>query len=635
MLHRRSAIASTAIALLLISGVAQAEKVTLRNGMVLEVQIMAANDASITIKKLDGTTMRLPRTQIASIETSAPGFVELHRAEDALRKGDLKAARVLLQAALDAGGDPKRVNAALADISNREREIEMAVHGVLFRDFDAALKKNDYARAEKMLGEIDAALAPDSTLRPDLHKNRIEFYLRRAQSYRDTVDDAAAIKDLTLVRELDPSLMQVYLDLANIYIKNSKTRAEAMANFEMGLKLSNGSLPARQEARIHFELAGLYREAGRIVDSFQEYLRVHRLVPRYESRLEERIIRAALEAAAHTAEKDPAAAVAIADEALAVKADADLLDRKARYEVVLGRYDEASQTYRQVLAIDPKYRDANYNLAQLALRRLELFEARQLLDQELAFYPDNYAALCQLGELSLQRDDYDAAFGFFTRAFEVDKQELRAQIGLARSARLLKRLGVARRFVEGILAVNTNDLDANLEMGRILRDEENYEEASRYYTIVLDLLDSAGEALPAEYVRIKADALIARGEVRLLTTGPSTANADFSAALRTLPDYPAAYYNIGLAYKAKYGFSKQVGDLKEAETNLLRAQELQPKNPSYALALGILYHQVLAQVDQDNKSEYLKKASTNYNAYITLGGSDASTVSQWITECET
>jgi tetratricopeptide (TPR) repeat protein len=218
-----------------------------------------------------------------------------------------------------------------------------------------------------------------------------------------------------------------------------------------------------------------------------------------------------------------------------------LLDRKARYEVVLGRYDDASRTYREVLSVDPKYRDANYNLAQLALRRLELFEARQLLDQELAFYPDNYSALCQLGELSLQRDDYDAAFGFFTRAFEVEKQELRAQIGLARSARLLKRLSIARKFVEGILAVNSNDLDANLEMGRILRDEENYEEASKYYTIVLDLLDSAGDALPEQYIRIKADALIARGEVRLLTTGPSTANADFSAALKTLPDYPAAY----------------------------------------------------------------------------------------------
>jgi tetratricopeptide (TPR) repeat protein len=634
MVNRRSAVVACATALLLLSGIAHAERITLRNGMVLEVQVIAANDTSITMKKLDGTTMRLARTQIASIEASPAGFLELHRAEDALRKGDLKAARVLLQAALEAGGDPERVNAALADISNREHDIEMAVHGVLFRDFDAALKKNDYGQAERMLGEIDKALAPDSSLRPDLRTRRIEFYLRRAQSYRDTVDDTAAINDLNLVRELDPTLMQVYLDLANIYIKNSKTRSEAVANFEEGLRLSNGTLPARQEARIHFELAGLYRESGRIVDSFHQYLDVYRLAPRFDNRLEERILRGGLDAASLTGETDPAAAILLAEEALAVKADADLLDRKARYEVVLGRYDDASRTYREVLSVDPKYRDANYNLAQLALRRLELFEARQLLDQELAFYPDNYSALCQLGELSLQRDDYDAAFGFFTRAFEVEKQELRAQIGLARSARLLKRLSIARKFVEGILAVNSNDLDANLEMGRILRDEENYEEASKYYTIVLDLLDSAGDALPEQYIRIKADALIARGEVRLLTTGPSTANADFSAALKTLPDYPAAFYNIGLAYKAKYGFSKQIGDLKEAETNLLRAQELQPKNPSYALALGILYHQVLAQVDQDNKGEYLKKAATNYTAYITLGGADASTVSQWITECE-
>lgn len=611
-----------------------AERITLKNNSVLEVQVTAADERFVTIKRSDGSTMKLSRTQIAKIEPSAPGIMEMQKAQDALQRGDLRATRVLLQAALESGADRAAVDAVLADLSTREKEIELKVHGPRLRDFDGAMAKSDFNAAEKVLLQLESEVAKESPLREEIKRCWIEFYVKRAQSRRDTVDDTAAIADLKMVHELDPGRPQIYLDIADIYAKNSKTRGQALENYEKGLALAGDSLDRKQLARIHFELGNLYREAGRTIDAFREYLYVHGVDRRFESRLEDRIIRTCFESVALTEDGDPAKAIAFIDQGLAVRREADLLDRKARLLVVLGKYDEASAVYKQVLEVHPTYKDAHYNLAQLALRRSELFEARQLLDAELANYPENYKALCQLGELSLQRDDYDSALGFFEKAHKVDKDQTRAKVGLAKTLRMQKKFSEARTYVAELLSLNPVDLDANLEMGRILRGEENYEEAQKFYSVVLDLVGEFKGKLDETMTQLKADALIARGEVRLLTTGPSTANADFNAALEVLPEYPAAFYNIGQAYKSKFGFSKQRGDLDEAEKNLEKARSLAPKNPSYALALAILYHQTMAQVDQDNKTEYLKKAATNYRDYVALGGADSETVESWIRECE-
>ncbi len=612
----------------------RAERIILRNNSVIEAQITSTDDKFVSIKRADGSTMKLSRSQIARIEQSAPGIMEMQRAQDALQRGDLRAARVLLLAAVEAGAESSRVNEILADLANREKEIELKVHGSRLRDFEGAVAKADFATAEKTLAQLETDVAKDSPLREDLRKCWIEFYLRRAQSRRDTVDDGAAIADLQMVHELDPNRAQVYLEMADIYAKNSKTRRQALENYEKGLALAGESLDRKQLARIHFELANLYREAGRTTDAFREYRFVHSIDKRFDPRLEDRIIRACYDSVAATEDEDPQRAIEYIDQGIAVRREADLLDRKARLLVALGRYDEATATYRQVLEVHPTYKDAHYNLAQLALRRSELFEARQLLDVELANYPDNYKALCQLGELSLQRDDYEAALGFFEKAHKADKEQTRAKVGLARTLRLQKKYAEARVYVVQLLALNPMDLDANLEMGRILRGEENYEEAAKLYSYVLDLLDAHKGKLDETMTRLKADALIARGEVRLLTTGPSTANADFSQALEVLPEYPAAFYNIGQAYKSKYGFSKLKGDLDEAVRNLEKARALAPKDPSYALALGILFHQTMAQVDQDNKADYLRKAAANYRDYIALGGADSESVEGWIKECE-
>ena len=135
-------------------------------------------------------------------------------------------------------------------------------------------------------------------------------------------------------------------------------------------------------------------------------------------------------------------------------------------------------------------------------------------------------------------------------------------------------------------------------------------------------------SVPVKNVR----GFVARGEISLLTAGPGTANKDFRRALEVLPDYGQAYYSIGLAYRRKFTASKQLQDLKTAEKNLLRSRELAPQNPQFALQLGILYSQDLAQTDTENQREYLRKAIENWEDYIKLGGANTGQVRRWIEE---
>ena len=198
-----------------------------------------------------------------------------------------------------------------------------------------------------------------------------------------------------------------------------------------------------------------------------------------------------------------------------------------------------------------------------------------------------------------------------------------------------RRLGnnaEAAKLIQQVLQLLPEDRDANLEMGRILTDQKDFDGADGFFSRVLTLLEKAKADQTPEGRRLMADALIARGEIKLLRTGPGTAQQDFRRALEIFPDYPEAYFAIGNAYQKKYMSSKQMKDLEDARGNLQKARELAPKNPEFALGLGILFHQVLATADAANKDSYLKEAVKNYKDYVKVGGTDVDTVKGWIRE---
>lgn len=617
-------------AVLAFAAQSHAERIIKKGNVVIEGQIIEQTETKVRIKTPTGI-FSVNRADIVRIEKSAPGTIELTQADDAIRRENYDDARALLQVAKDAGADPAIVEAKLAEITGKEQEAELRIHGAALRESQGLRDRGQFAKALGVLKEVEAQLSPDSSLRSRLTQEYADLYLAQARSFRDTVNDREAMAAYKRVTELDATRYEPFLELGMLYSTTIATESEAIDALKTGIALAGESLPKEDARRYHLKLAELLSAADRHREAFEHFLIVNKLAVQRDPRLQQRIVAECRDAVGQTTET--ALSQSLIDRALEVKLAPDLLDLKARIQVEQGKTDEAMETLRKLIAAETRFRMAHYNLARLTLQKSDPFEARRLLEREVELFPDNYDALCLLGDLALQRDDFNAAEEFYLKANRVDSDRPRAQLGLARAARNLKKLPEARRYVQEVLARLPSDLGANLEMGRILRDEEKYEDATTFFTQVLRLVEEGG-VRTTEEKQLKADALIARGEVRLITTGANTANGDFNLALEVIPGYATAYFNIGQAYRAKFNFSKELEDLKEAEKNLLKSRELDPKNPAYALSMGILYHQSMAVVDPANKQEYLDKAIANYQSYIDLGGGQADTVEQWITECK-
>jgi tetratricopeptide (TPR) repeat protein len=480
----------------------------------------------------------------------------------------------------------------------------------------------------------------DSPARPELIDIISSYHQARANDLRDKVRHQEAAAELAKVIELDPNRAEAYLSLGDLYRGSSAAWDRAVESYQKALVLGKDSLHAEDVTRAHWEIGEIRRQQKRWKDSAMAYREVWLRDKAFNLRLGERLVETIKEFAQEMRGSKPEAALAAVEEGIRVRAtEADLHVTRGELLASLNRPDEATKAFEEALRLNPRLRGVHYAIALNFEKNGETLVAREWLEKEITGNPGHYDSLLKLGQLALERDDFGAAELFFTRARNVDPDLPQAPLGLSRVYRRQKEQQKARDMANEVLVRFPEDRYAHLEMGKILLDESNLEQARQYFSSVLDLVDKArldpeasDRLNKAELDRLAADALLARGAVGLLTAGPGTANADFRKALEVVPDYPEAYFAIGAAYRKKFASSKRLEDLKEAETNMLKARELTPKNAQYALELGILYSQELAQSDKDNEKAHRERAVEHWRDYIKLGGANVGQVEAWIRE---
>jgi tetratricopeptide (TPR) repeat protein len=614
-------------------------QIVLTNGEILEGEILEKTATGVRIRTTR-TTLTIPRERIREVRESAPGAVALLKARDALDRGQIDQANAFVQSAETEGGDPQEIATVRALISAEVSRRELARYASLLQDARAAAAAGANHPALQEVRQLIATMEPDSLTRRELTEILISFHQARAMDARDKVRTQEAAQELQEIIKLDPNRPDPHLDLGDLYRSSSATWDQAILHYTTAIKLGAERLPENSVTRAYFEMAEISRQQKRWREAAANYRQAYQRNPQYNPRLTDRLVEAMREFAAELrSQGNHAMALAVADTGLQARSEADLHMLRAECLASLGRYAESTEAVQAALALTPRIRGANYRIA-LNFRALgENLSTREYLQREISAFPNNYDALNLLGQFALERDDHESALRFFSDARRVDRDLPDATLGLSKTYRRQKQLQRAREMALEVLARFPEDRAANLEMGNIFLDEGNFEEARRYFTAVLELVDKAlvdinNRTPRAELDQLKADALIARGEVQLLTAGPGTAAGDFRKALESVPDYPQAFFAIGNAYRKKFASSKSVADLKEAETNLLKARELLPSNPQYALELGILYAQELAQTDKDNESLYRSKAVQNWQDYLNLGGANAPQVQAWIKEIQ-
>lgn len=613
------------------AAVASGSQVVLTNGEIIEGEIVEQNEANVTIRTLSNT-LRISRSRIQEINADLPGSSQFFHAREELRKGNLDQAKSLAEEALEAGADEQLVMEFLEQIRQRQAKEELARHRSLLVEARQSAERGERSEAIAEVRRVLAEMDEDNPARKEFIEILVSYHLTRANEFRDKVRNEQALQELKAILELDPTQAKPYLELADIYKSSSATWQQAVEHYHRALQLGEGQLTPREMTRAYWELGELNRQQYKWREAATYYREAYLRDPAFDLRLTDRVMDAMRNYAQELLSTNKKQALSVAEEGLKIRDDEELRMLKGRLLQQLGRHAESTETFQSLLDLHPKKRMANYHIAQNFLAEGDLLSAREYLQREIEIYPGNYDALALLGDLALQREDYEAAQRFFSQARSIDPDIPRASLGLGRTYRQQKQLPEARQMVLEVLARLPEDREATLEMGKILVDEKNLDEARRYFTSVLDLIEKANPEDKENLQILKADALIARGEIGLLTAGPGTANVDFQKALEAVPNYAHAYYSIGQAYREKYASSKRVDDLVTAEENLLRARELRPNDHRYALAMGILYAQDLAPTDPEREQEYRAKATEHWRDYIELGGPMSGQVRDWIRE---
>jgi Tfp pilus assembly protein PilF len=104
----------------------------------------------------------------------------------------------------------------------------------------------------------------------------------------------------------------------------------------------------------------------------------------------------------------------------------------------MGKWNEARDEYRAVLAKDPQMPGIHYRLGRLLLSQSDApptvrEDAKREFEQELKIDPSNAGANFVLGELARQAEKWPEAIDYFSKATKFDASFVDAYLGLGRS----------------------------------------------------------------------------------------------------------------------------------------------------------------------------------------------------------
>ncbi len=174
-------------------------------------------------------------------------------------------------------------------------------------------------------------------------------------------------------------------------------------------------------------------------------------------------------------------------ELFAIKDFADLYPeitwKLARIEHIRGNFPEAIDFYEQLDDTAPQF-----NVAQAYIREIESRPSYQLaqLEQRVAEDPEDIESRLELATIYLDAERYWEARSQAEDVLQLDPENVEAERIIGWADVGLEELRFERlRQLRARLRENPNDAEAALEIARILRIEQNYEDAIRFYRTYL------------------------------------------------------------------------------------------------------------------------------------------------------
>jgi len=592
------------------------DTIFMKNGKSVEGRILKEDDNSITF--LTPTmSINILRSNIARIERQATLSQNEVLGDIALEDKRYDEALSYYQAALKTGQNTESIRKKIASIQKIQEEEVTRRFGQQIKQAERLMDLKDFDSAEKLLNQILATI-PNAALAKPVKDKIAHLYYRRALEYKNVVDDLKALDALKSAISISDGAYEAYLMYADILSGSTKNNMQAIDNYLRGLEAGDNNLTKEEKARYRRKVATLMEQEKNYADAIKQHKKVLELDPINYPDTKQKIIEDYLNLAAQAPPTEYGKRLELLNAAL----ETDPYSTNARFAIVLLYYDnnhidDAVKQCIELNNMNSKITDVHYYLGMCYLRQKKYEDARDAFERELLLNPNNYDALCAMGDYYLNGGKYDQAITYYDKARELSKEKYRAYLGLTRAYKKLEKPEKAREYLDQVFLTNPDHIEATILSGALYKDAKDYVKARSLFDNVVQRLTEGGHLNMTENMTLLIEALNQRGELNLILDSPRIALADFNEALKYQPDCAESYYLIAQAHS-------KMGNFKDAEDNFLTAQKLEPKNPNYYLGLGIMYHTKLKET---------KKAIVEYTKYIELGGEDFEKVNDWIKEC--
>lgn len=245
----------------------------------------------------------------------------------------------------------------------------------------------------------------------------------------------------------------------------------------------------------------------------------------------------------------------------------------AKSYAALENYELAISHYLKAIALDSTLQIQKFELAKLYYQTNHLEEAITTYQKLVESDSQNPTFHYLLGVAFNSKGEKALGFQCFEKAYQLDKNYLKASYQLAKTALLNGMYDTCLELLEEGLATNPNNVDFINLMAVYQYDVQNYKEAIPWFEKLLEKIEGS-----ATIYRRYALCLFQRSEY-------NKAIEAWKMQLTYEPNNPDTYLQIGLAYT-------QLKDYKAAEKAIIQAMVLKRTTfyDEYE-ALAVLYQQ--------------------------------------------
>jgi tetratricopeptide (TPR) repeat protein len=496
---------------------------------------------------------------------------------------------------------------------------------ILLKKFDDFLRVRSFSQCEKVLAEILNRYGDYPTAIQAVDKKRATIHLARARDAVDSVNSLAAQREISLALETDPNLLEAHLLAADLFVNRPSEQETALNHLRKAIELGEAQLDKDKLIQLKYRLAEILYEREDYENALPLYSEVkENALAKFPKSVDREID--CLSQLGDTLLKKSGSI----DEAIAKYVDA--IERNPNHPRIKNIRRRLGEMYLAMEPAQPEKALEQFQALQSEQSIPELFyliakcyiaqgrdeQAIDALEKEIALNKSNYNAHIDLSDLYMERKQFSKADDILDKAQLAQPEAIEAFLRIGRLRRLQERYPEAKKALNTVLRKDSENRDALLALGLVLLEEEDRDSAASYFDRVIDMfrqLDREGRITSRDR-NSYAQAWNGRGRVDLERNQVRLSLNRFDRALNIAPQLSETYYYVGEG-------KRQLGDFKSAETAYQKAIELDPDNPDYYLAVGILYQNNLNSPD---------KAIASYNAYFDNGGLDFSQVNRWLEE---